>query len=74
MKIFSLPVCDNLAVNFTEPENNMEVIRTIKPGHSGSRRFQQHWGNDLVAVALGLKGRIVDGLAEQCSDVELYDE
>lgn len=152
MKIFSLPVCDNLAVNFTAPENNMEVIRTIKPGHPGSRRFQQHWGDDLVAVryrrqgerlyttieiivderqqaapgvslnsvqarkrrqlvavkiayeeqslreavkrnsarwsterrvwvmpytvavALGLKGRIVDGLAEQCSDVELYDD
>ena len=27
-----------------------------------------------VAVALGLKGWNVDGLAEQCSDVELYDD
>lgn len=28
----------------------MEVIRTIKPGMPGSRRFQKHWGENLVAV------------------------
>jgi len=28
----------------------MDVIRTIKPGKPGSRRFQKHWGNRLVAV------------------------
>jgi hypothetical protein len=28
----------------------MEVIRTIKPGMPGSRRFQKHWGANLVAV------------------------
>jgi adenine C2-methylase RlmN of 23S rRNA A2503 and tRNA A37 len=28
----------------------MEVIRTIKPGMPGSRRFQKHWGKNLVAV------------------------
>jgi hypothetical protein len=128
----------------------MEVIRTIKPGMPGSRRFQKHWGQNLVAVryrrdlnklyttieiivdereqadpsislkavhayrrqqlvavtiafeeqalrataksngarwsvagrawvmpyntavALGLRSRIVEGLAEKCTDVELY--
>jgi hypothetical protein len=28
----------------------MEVIRTIKPGMPGSRQFQKHWGDSLVAV------------------------
>lgn len=28
----------------------MEVIRTIKPGMPGSRRFQKHWGENLIAV------------------------
>ena len=28
----------------------MDVIRTIKPGRPGSRRFQKHWGDRLVAV------------------------
>tara|TARA_R110002049_G_scaffold229987_1_gene402125 strand:+ start:1136 stop:1390 length:255 start_codon:yes stop_codon:yes gene_type:complete len=28
----------------------MEVIRTIKPGMPGSQQFQQHWGDNLVAV------------------------
>ncbi len=28
----------------------MEVIRTIKPGMPGTRRFQQHWGENLIAV------------------------
>ena len=28
----------------------MEVIRTIKPGMPGSRRFQKHWGDNLIAV------------------------
>jgi hypothetical protein len=29
---------------------DMEVIRTIKPGVPGSRRFQEHWRENLVAV------------------------
>jgi hypothetical protein len=28
----------------------MDVIRTIRPGMPGSRRFQKHWGENLVAV------------------------
>ena len=28
----------------------MDVIRTIKPGMPGSKRFQKHWGDRLVAV------------------------
>ena len=28
----------------------MEVIRTIKPGMPGTRQFQKHWGDNLVAV------------------------
>lgn len=28
----------------------MEVIRTLKPGQHGTRRFQKHWGESLVAV------------------------
>ncbi|MCR9105430.1 MAG: hypothetical protein NXI15_09080 [Gammaproteobacteria bacterium] len=28
----------------------MDVTRTIKPGQPGSKRFQRHWGDRLVAV------------------------
>lgn len=28
----------------------MDVIRTLKPGQPGTRRFQDHWGDQLVAV------------------------
>ena len=28
----------------------MEDIRPIKPGMPGSRRFQKHWGENLIAV------------------------
>ncbi|MCB1689026.1 MAG: hypothetical protein KDI33_11085 [Halioglobus sp.] len=28
----------------------MEVIRTIRPGLPGTRRFQKHWGDNLIAV------------------------
>lgn len=130
----------------------MQVIRTIQPGQPGSRRFQKHWGDSLVAVryrrnnrklittieiivdervqseppislnavhahqrrkmvavriayeesslrnaakanrarwsveqkvwvmpystavALGLQSRVVEGLAEKCADVEMYDD
>lgn len=77
----------------------MEVVRTIKPGQPGTRRFQKHWGDNLVAVrtsaknnrarwsadhkvwlmpsgtavALGVSGRVIEGLAERCNDVEMYD-
>lgn len=42
----------------------MEVIRTIQPGKPGSVRFHRRWKDRLVAVALGVKSRIVYGLVD----------
>lgn len=36
----------------------MEVIRTLKPGQHGTRRFQKHWGESLVNSALVFKTQI----------------
>ncbi|CAA0080307.1 Uncharacterised protein [Halioglobus japonicus] len=98
----------------------MEVIRTIKPGMPGSRQFQKHWGDNLVAVRYrrnrsklyttieivvdereqshpdislnavhsfrrrqlvalpiafeGVYNWVVEGLAEKCTDVEIFED
>lgn len=28
----------------------MDVVKTIKPGKAGSRKFQRRYGDDLIAV------------------------
>jgi len=37
----------------------MEVIRTLRPGQPGTRRFQNHWGDKLVAVRYRREQRTV---------------